>query len=141
MAALISIDDAKVWLSQTKAPITTIEDELADQLSTTVVGAVSARYSTDTWVDEDTTPLLIRRIISMFYAGYYYHRTFSNDSEPGAYGDRLLADAQTLLNGIVDGTIDIPSDVSIPVVTSMATLTIAPELVDTDPVFSMSQVF
>lgn len=141
MAALIALTDVQAWLESTKTQVTAIEDTLAAQISSQVLGVVSSRYSTGTWLSAATTPLLIKRVISMFYAGYFYHRTFSNDSEPGAYGDRLLADAQILLDGIASGTITVVSDATVPVVVSGGLPSIAQELIDSEPVFSMSQEF
>jgi hypothetical protein len=141
MATLIDLTDVNAWLEQVKTQVVEVEDALAGQLADTVIGAVSQRYSVGSWVDPESTPLLIRRIISMFYAGYFYHRTFSNNSEPGVYGDRLLADAQILLDGVANGTISIPADVSIPVFVVDNLPLIADELRYTDPVFTMGQVF
>lgn len=141
MTALITKDDVNVWLDSVKTNVATLEDGLADQITSTVLGAISQRYSVEGWLDPTTTPLLVKRIISMFYAGYFYHRTFSNDSEPGVYGDKLLADAQTLLDGVVAGTTVIPTSSSIPVVSVDPNPTFASELLLTDPVFSMDKVF
>lgn len=141
MAILINETDVNAWLEQQKTQVTEIEDALAGQIADTVIGSVSQRYRVGSWLAPESTPLLIKRIISMFYAGYFYHRTFSNDSEPGVYGDRLLADAQVLLDGVVNGTINIPSDVSIPVLTVSDYPLIADELRFTNPVFSMLQEF
>lgn len=141
MADLIDVADIKAWLDATKTEVTAIEGALAGQIASQVLGVVSSRYNTGTWLTAATTPLLIKRVISMFYAGYFYHRTFSNDSEPGAYGDRLLADAQILLDGIANGTITVVSDATVPVVVNSGLPMIAQELIDSEPVFSMSQEF
>jgi len=141
MAVLIALADVQAWLEATKTPVSAIEVPLAQQISSQVLGVVSSRYDTKTWLTDVTTPLLVKRVISMFYAGYFYHRTFSNDSEPGVYGDRLLADAQLLLDGIASGTVTIVPDATVPVVVSGGLPSIAQELIDSEPVFSMSQEF
>lgn len=141
MTVLVDVSDVNVWLSQKKTQVTAIEEALAEQLADTVIGVVSQRYNTGNWISINSTPLLIKRIISMFYAGYYYNRSFSNEADPGTYGDRLLADAQTLLDGIANGTISIPTDVAIPIQVIDNTPSIATELLLSEPMFSMSQEF
>jgi hypothetical protein len=43
----------------------------------------------------------------MFYAGYYYLRTYSEDEDTSNYGMFLIRQAQTLLSGLIAGTIAI----------------------------------
>lgn len=144
MAALIAIEDVVVWVDRekTESDIEELDEVLANQLTSAVLGVVSDVYDTEGWTTPETTPVLIRRIISMQYAGYLYHRIFSNDSITGEYGDRLLNDAKILLDGVVDGSLSILSDDSVSAVVNLfKSPAIAKELTSTEPKFGMEYTF
>ena len=138
MAALIATTDVNAWLDIKKATIASLEGALLDQVTAQVLGSLSIRYSVEGWAGPTTTPLIVKRILSMFYAGNYYLKIYSTDSEPSDYGEMLLRDAQTLLDSVVNGSIVIIGDYLTPVVLVRLDSLIAPELVANDPKFSMN---
>lgn len=134
--------DANAWADHLKINITTLDADLESQIVAEVFGAVSSRYSTNTWLNSATTPVVIKQIIAMKYVGWLFHRTYSTDTEPGVYGSLLLRDAQTLLDGVVSGyTVVVDPITAIALSESTAEGSIASELVDTDPKFSMDTVW
>lgn len=136
MAAIIDINDAKAWADSKKINIDVIEDDLASQIAAQVLGVASNKYNTETWTTPLTTPILIRRIISMKYVGTIYHRSFSTDTGPGEYGTLLLRDAEILLNSISDGTLTFDD----PLVVASVVGTVSFEPID-DPKFTMDQTW
>lgn len=142
MTAIITVANVNAWLDTKKASISSLDDELAAQLTTRVFGAVSSRYSTENWVSNAYTPQLILEVISMLYAGYHFHKVYSTDTEPGMYGELLLRDANLLLDSIVNGNLSLASSGAIPVVPlTTGTAEIADELVLAEPKFSMDAEF
>lgn len=138
MAALIATSDVNAWLDIKKATITLLEGALLDQVTSYVLGSISNRYATGGWTGPTTTPLIVKRILSMFYAGYYYLKIYSTDSEPSDYGEMLLRDAQILLDSVLNGNVLIIGDYLTPVVVVRLDSLIAPELVANEPKFSMN---
>jgi hypothetical protein len=110
MAARISLAEAQAWLEQTKLVLPSLDASMEAQISSQILGRLSAAYPAEvaTWTTEANTPQLVRSIISMFYAGWFYDRQYSENPEDNSYADRLRAWAEQLLMGLLEGTIDIP---------------------------------
>jgi hypothetical protein len=58
-------------------------------------------------VDANTTPKLVRKIIAMYYCGWAYDRQYSETSDSNDYADRLRAMADSLIEGLISGSIDL----------------------------------
>jgi hypothetical protein len=110
MAARISLAEAQAWLEQTKLVLPLLDASMEAQISSQILGRLSVAYPVEvvTWTTEANTPQLVRSIISMFYAGWFYDRQYSENPEDNSYADRLRAWAEQLLMGLIEGTIDIP---------------------------------
>jgi hypothetical protein len=108
----ITVQDADTWCEKTKLNIAVLEAGLVEQLETQVLGRLTPRFGTtvtDIWVDAATTPRIIRSVIAMFYVAWYYDRQYSEDQEEGNdYAALLRASAESLLVGILDGSIVLP---------------------------------
>lgn len=112
MSALhITADEANAWAEKTKLNFGELDIELENAQATQVLARVSQVYTVTSWVDASTTPALIRKIIAMLYAGWYFQRTYSEDSNINTYGIMLVTQAETLIDGIISGAIvivDVP---------------------------------
>jgi hypothetical protein len=110
--AHIVLADAQAWLENTKANLTTLDLNLEAQVSGDVLGRLLEVYSdptfgVPTWIDNTTTPILVKQCIAMLYAGWFYDRQFSEmvAAEGMSYGTVLRNYAETLLEGIISGSI------------------------------------
>ncbi len=111
----IALGDVQAWLEQTKARLSTLDDALETQLSTYVLGRLADTYGqfTPQWVGTTTTPELVKQVIAMLYAGWFYDRQFSEQvsgagTGRGAattYGQVLRGNAETIIQGIISGSI------------------------------------
>jgi hypothetical protein len=132
--AHILLSEAQQWLENTKLSLTSLDTLLESTVSTNVLGRLADTYSdptfgVQTWIDTNTTPALVRQIISMFYAGWTYDRAYSEmvagagtGRDPATtYGTMLRQYAETLLVGVISG--------------SILLLEIAPNEADTAPEF------
>lgn len=139
--AILTLTQANGWADGQKLVLSSIDSELEAQIVSQVFGAVSEKYSTVTWLSATSTPKLIVSIISMMYVGYLFHRTYSTDSDPGLYGTLLIDKAETLLKGVVDGNVALLDPYTGAVLTNSVgqTASIAPELLSTEPKFTMAQ--
>jgi|SRR5687767_14843390 len=105
----IDIQDVKGWLSTTKLPIGNLDTDLLDQLEDEVLIRLNGIYTVTTWIDQGTTPRTVKTIIAKLYAAWYFDKTYSEDGEGTTpYGDKLRANAMSLLQGLVDGTLTLP---------------------------------
>lgn len=134
--AVIEIGEVNDWLDGQKASVASLDDSWLAQITAEVFGAVQSKYSTEHWTEPGNTPILIHRIISMKYAGWYFHKKYSPDTDPGTYGELLLTDANSLLQGLVNGALSLP----VPVVPLTGSAEIAAELINSEPVFRMDMV-
>lgn len=73
-----------------------------------ILTALSARYDTSTWTDNSNTPGMIIRMISMLAASYTLRKAISEDDGDAFYCDWLEGRVQALIDGLVDGSLDIP---------------------------------
>jgi hypothetical protein len=133
----IVVGEAQAWLETTKANLgSDLDADLEESIATQVLARVGLSYDTSTWVTPESTPKLVRKIIALKYASWYYQRQYSEDSETANdYALLLNAQAETLLAGVVDGSLDLPEA---PEDGSVGTgyVEILP-----DPAFSMGRIF
>lgn len=107
--ARITPSDAQGWGERTKLDLSTLDASLLNQLESEVIGRLNSAYDTTLWVDDTTTPELVRTIIAKMYVSWFYDRQYSeNQDEGNDYAALLRANAEALMTGLLDGTIDIP---------------------------------
>jgi hypothetical protein len=107
--ARITPSDAQGWGERTKLDLSNLDASLLNQLESEVIGRLNSAYDTALWVDELTTPTLVKTIISKLYVAWFYDRQYSeNQDEGNDYAALLRANAEMLMTGLLDGTIDIP---------------------------------
>lgn len=105
----ITLAEAQAWLECTKLSLTHLDTSMESQIAAQVLARVVSAYPTDvvTWVDATTTPRLIRSVIAMLYAGWFYDKTYSENPEENSYADRLREQANNLIESIIAGTTDL----------------------------------
>lgn len=107
--ARISIDDVRAWVESTKLSPTALDIDHLDQLEEEVLSRISSVYDTSSWVDKASTPRLIQVIFAKTYTGWMYDKFYSeNQNTPNKYAQLLKENAETLIQGIIAGTITIP---------------------------------
>lgn len=113
MADHITVSEAQAWAEGTKLTIASLDTNLEQHLSTETIVRLSSVADTTTWTDSTSTPKIVRTIISKLYVAWLYDRQYSEDIADGsAYADRLKLNAEMLIAGILDGTIEIPGVVN-----------------------------
>lgn len=109
--AHIEEKDIQAWLEGTKLQVGNLDDELESQIASEVLGRVStASYDVTGWTNFSTTPKLVKKVIAMLYAGWFYDREYSETSDTNDYALRLKQAAETLILGIIAGTTDIDEE-------------------------------
>lgn len=106
--AHITEDDAQAWLEESKLEVGTLDAVMESQIASEVLGRIStAAYDVTGWTDSTTTPILVKKVIAMLYAGWFYDKVYSETSDTNDYALRLKAWAETLIMGIIGGATDI----------------------------------
>ncbi len=106
--AYLTVPNVQTWLEATKLTVATVESGLETATKFRVIAALSEVYDTSLWLDDTSTPALVRQVMAMYYAAWYYRRTYSEDTDSSpTYADWLEGLADTMLMGIVDGTLDL----------------------------------
>jgi len=152
MATHITLAEAQAWLETTKLSLPKLDEELEGQLSAMVLGKLVTIYPdfVPLWVDATTTPVLVRKIISMYFAGWYYDRQYSETADSNEYADRLRKMADDLLEGLISGAIDIIEIPGMPPTsepeffpTDVSSANLPSDMFPSDgpPKFTMGQVF
>lgn len=112
--AHIATTDVQAWFELTKMTVSSVDAAREDQISSQVLSQIGNLYPDQvlTWIDTTTTPKLVKSIISMMYAGWMYDTQYSENPDDNTYADRLRAQAQNLIEGIMSGAIallDVPT--------------------------------
>jgi len=113
--ARISVAEAQAWVEGTKF---TFENPFNDQnlallaeIEEEILARVLPAYpNQSTWTNETTTPKLIRVAIAKMFVAWAYRRQYSESLGEGdaAYAASLEANATIIIQGLVDGSIDVP---------------------------------
>lgn len=114
---VITVEDVRGWVETTKLNIETLDLNFLPQLETELFARLGTVYSTTGWVDPASTPLLVRVIVAKYYAAWTYDRYYSeNQSQSNEYADKIRMNADMLMGGLIDGTIELPgvTPVSVP---------------------------
>jgi hypothetical protein len=106
----ITVDEAQAWAEKSKLDLVSeLDGELEKQVASQVLARVAIAYDVSGWTTTYNTPQLLKTIICMFYVGWLYERTYSDDNNgPNVYGDKLLEMAETMLQNILDGITELP---------------------------------
>jgi hypothetical protein len=110
--ARILIGDAQAWAESTKLNITVLDSGLVDQVETQVLARLTPAFPdiVSTWTSSVNTPAIVKTVIAMFYVAWFYDRQYSEEQEAlNDYAVLLRAQAESLIAGIIDGSIDIPN--------------------------------
>lgn len=112
MTAHITTSSVQAWFEPTKLPISALDTNLEAQVSSEVLARLTETYAAyvPLWVDSTTTPVVVQKIISMIYAGWFYDRAYSEVvSEEGvqSYGFTLRQWGSALLTDVITGAVAI----------------------------------
>lgn len=109
--ALIDVADVQPWLEETQLTLTSSDELTEEPIQSEIVKSKLAGCSLDVtaWVDESTTPVLIRQIIGMLVAAQRYNKVYSETDEDAGnpYANKLEEKGHMLLEGICNGTVDL----------------------------------
>lgn len=111
MAILITPSDARGWAESTKLDLSALDVSLLEQLQVEILARLSSIYTVTAWVSPTTTPAVVKVIIAKTYVAWFYDRQYSeNQDEGNDYAAMLRQNAEMLMSGLIDGTIDIPDE-------------------------------
>lgn len=110
--ANITLSDVQAWLETTKLNPSTIESNLADQITVALLARLRPVFdSVDTWTSDTTTPKLVKTIISMLYVAALYERSYGDDHEDtDNYAGLLRSMAEANILGLLNGSLQITED-------------------------------
>lgn len=112
--ARITLQEAQAWVEGTKFTISSIAAgtnlDLLLQIEEEIVSRVASTFDTTTWVDATTTPRLVRVAIAKKFVAWMYRRQYSESitDTDAAYATLLEVNSETIVSGLVDGSIEIP---------------------------------
>lgn len=110
--ARISVAEAQAWAEDSKLSITSLNLPLLTQAETIVLAKLGRAYDPLTvqnlWVNEATTPQIVRMLIALKYVSYFYDRQYSEDEGRNPWARRLDGISEDLLQQVMRGDIDIP---------------------------------
>jgi hypothetical protein len=135
----IQAGEAQAWLETTKANLgTNLNDDLEASIASQVLSRVATSYDVSGWTTPETTPTLVRKIIGMKYASWYYQMLYSeDDGGTNEYALFLNAQAELLMDGVVSGANDLIEVEG----TVEAAGSSGVSFEETTPVFTMGRVF
>jgi len=148
----ITVAEANAWLESTKLNLTNIDTAVEGHASENIISRLASVFDTSTWINETTTPKLVRTLISMYHVSYIYDRAYADDGENTSnYAFILRRQADLIIGGLLNGTIvleevpDVITDLMDPVFfpndLSSANEASSDFPSDGPPMFTMGQVF
>lgn len=108
--ALITVAQVNAWLDPTKASISSLSDDITNNVEKITLGKLATRFDTSGWTTALATPDLVQTIIAMHYASVVYSRAYSEDvlgDADATYGRILKEDAEKLCEGILNGYVEL----------------------------------
>lgn len=109
--ALITPNDAQGWAESTKLNLSALDVSLLGQIETEVISRLNSIYNTSAWLTPTTTPSVVKVIIAKNYVAWFYDRQYSENQDQGNdYAAMLRSNAEMLMSGLIDGTIEIPGE-------------------------------
>lgn len=109
----VDVTDIQPWLEPTKLnlgnALSASDAGQLDQIETEVIGQIASSYDTSTWIDSASTPKMVKVIIAKMFCAWYYSKMYSEDigGYENTYAVRVLANANNLMAGVIDGTIQL----------------------------------
>jgi hypothetical protein len=133
----IQIGEAQAWLEPTKGSLgAALNADLETSIASQVLSRVATSYDVSSWTTPETTPTLVRKVIGMKYAAWYYQMLYSEeDGGTNDYAMLLNAQAELLIEGIVSGANDL-----VEVEGTVGDYQL-PSYEESSPVFTMGRVF
>jgi len=109
----IEAKDAKGWGEPTKLDFSTLDLFLLDQIEIEVLGRLTGGFVTIGWTDYTNTPDMVKVAIAKMYVAWFYDRQYSeNQGVANEYAAMLRVNAEMIITGLLDGTIEIPDVIS-----------------------------
>lgn len=109
--ARITTTDAQGWAESTKMTVSSLDASLVSQIETEIISRLNSIYVTTGWIDSTSTPSVVKVIIAKTYIAWLYDRQYSENQENGNdYAAMLRANAEMLMEGLINGTIGIPGE-------------------------------
>lgn len=117
----ITVQEAQGWVEGTKFAVfdalgqgdtfATNDTNMLNQIEVEVLARVAVAYDTSGWTNSTNTPELIRVAIAKKFVAWLYRRQYSESiaEDDAAYAALLDSNSELIIQGIVDGTIEIPS--------------------------------
>lgn len=107
--ARVTLAEVQGWLDSSKLTLASLDAALLAHMEEELITRLAVVYDTSTWVDETTTPKLVRTAISKFYASWLYDRFYSENQEEGNdYALRLAQNVESIMTALIDGRIVLP---------------------------------
>lgn len=107
--AYLTVAEVQTWIEESKLTIEAVDSGLESVANSKVMTRLSAVYDTSSWLDEASTPLLVRQVMAMFVAAWYYRRQYSEDTDATpSYADWLEGLANSLLDDLANLVVTIP---------------------------------
>lgn len=104
--ARVSIQEVQAWLETTKLTLSSLDTDFLSQLETMVLARIATAYDVSGWTTTSNTPQIVRTVIAMKYAAWYYRKVYSEDEgTDNEYAQLLDAGAEALISGIVSGSV------------------------------------
>jgi hypothetical protein len=100
----IALTDAQPWAESSKLSITSIDANLDAALSVQLFARLASEFDVSTWTTPVLTPDLVSSILAMQYVSWQISRAYASDETESDYAIRLLGMAETLIQGLLDGT-------------------------------------
>jgi hypothetical protein len=102
--------EVNAYLEDTKLAVASISDvaDLDDQVTRPIFARLErGGYSTASWINESSTPALVRTLIAMYIASRLYDRAYADDADGAPYARRLMLFADQTLDSIISGDMEI----------------------------------
>ena len=106
----VTLPQVQAWLNLTKFSLlpSHFDEEQANLAADKILGWLEQRYDTSTWTDDETTPRMVRTLIAMLTASFTLRKAVSEDDGVTTYCDWLEDRVYKIVEGLVDGGIDLP---------------------------------
>jgi len=103
--AHITVANVSAWVDGNKITVpVALDANLEQSVSDQVISAAANSWTTTSWVDQNTTPKLVKDAIAMLYTGWYIQRVYSEDADANAYAMLLITQGNALMASIAAGT-------------------------------------
>lgn len=106
----VTLQQVQAWLQIDKYDLlpNDLDQEQVGLAADKTLSWLEQRYDTSGWLDDTSTPSMVRRIIAMLTASYTLRKAISEDDGITHYADWLEERACKLIEGLVDGSLDLP---------------------------------